>query len=172
MTARVANGVTQTRAGRLVAAGGVGLVTLALTFAPSALLVAIIALGAVGEAEFARLGPPATLTFIAIAVLAAVLVNRGLRRVWSEPTRRRPADVWIAFVVFLTILLVGVIVLPVLIVFITVDSDHSLADREVLVYVLWFGGHLALVAIAYLASRALFNVDRPEGQSERRARNG
>ena len=178
MTAPELSGITQTRAGRLVAAGGAGLITLALTFLPSALLVAIIALGAVGEAEFARLGPLATLGFVAIAVLAAVLVDRGLRRVWSEPARRRPADVGIAFVVFLTILLVGVILLPVLIVFITVDSDHSLADREPLVHVLWFGGHLALVAIAYAASRSLFDVERRaeeqrvNGQSERRARNG
>lgn len=178
MTVPPIDGRTRTRAGRLMAAGGAGLVTLALTFAPSALLVAIIALGAVGEAEFARLGPLATLGFVAIAVLAAVMVDRGLRRVWSEPARRRPADVAIAFVVFLTVLLVGVILLPVLIVFITVDSDHSLADREVLVHGLWFGGHLALVAIAYVASRALFNVERPadgprtDGRAERRQRNG
>lgn len=160
MTAPHASGKTGTRAGRLLAAGGAGLVALALTLAPSALLVAIIALGAVGEADFARLGPPATLGFVGIAIFAGVLVDRGLRRVWSEPTRRRPADVGIAFVVFLSILLVGVILLPVLIVFVTVDSDHSLADREALVTVLWFGGHLALVAVAYAASRPLFNVER------------
>ena len=178
MTAPTVSGVTQTKAGRRVAAIGAGIVTLALTLAPSALLVAIIALGAVGEAEFARLGPMATLAFVAIAVMAAALVDRGLRRVWAEPGRRRPADVAIALVVFLTIMLVGVVLLPVLIVFFTVDSDHSLADREVLVTVMWFAGHLALVAIAYGVSRWLFDVNRPrpeswtEAQSERRQRNG
>lgn len=160
MTTRGGSDMTGTTAGRLAAAGGAGLVTLVLTLAPSALLVAIIALGAIGEAEFARLGPLATLGFVAIAVFVGALVDRGLRRVWCEPTRRRPADVWIAFVVALTILLVGVILIPVLIVFITVDSDHALSDRELLVNLLWFGGHLALVVLAWLAARALFNIDR------------
>jgi uncharacterized membrane protein len=170
--------MTETRAGRLALAGAAGLVTLMLTLAPSALLVAIIALGAVGDAEFARLGPLATLGFVAIAVFAGYLVDRGLRRVSSEPSRRRPADVGIAFVVFLTILLAGVILIPVLIVFITVDSDHGLSDREPLINVLWFGGHLALTVIAWLAARALFNIERPDGdlgsggQSVRRQRNG
>ena len=170
--------MTETKTGRLAAAGGAGFVTLVLTLAPSALLVAIIALGAIGEAEFARLGPLATLMFVAIAFFAATSVDRGLRHVWSDPTRRRPADVWIAFVVALTILLVGVILIPILIVFITVDSDHALSDRELLVDLLWLGGHLALVVIAWLAARALFDVERPDsespsnGQSKRRQRNG
>jgi hypothetical protein len=152
--------MTETRVGRLAAASGAGLVTLMLTLAPSALLVAIIALGAIGEAEFARLGPLATLIFVAIAVFAAFSVDRGLRRVWSDPIRRRPADVWIAFVVALTILLVGAILIPVLIVFVTVDSDHALADRELLVNSLWIGGHVLVVVLAWLGSRSVFNVER------------
>lgn len=154
--------MTETKNGRLIASGLAGLATLVITFAPSALLVAIIALGALGEPEFARLGPAATLGFVAIALFAGYLVYRGLERVWSEPDRRRPADVWIAFVVFLTILLVGVILIPVLIVLITVDSDHGLSEREVLVEVLWYSGHIALVAIAYLVARALYNIQRPD----------
>ena len=154
--------MTETQTGRLIASGLAGLATFVITFTPSALLVAIIALGALGEPEFARLGPTATLGFVAIAAFAGYLVNRGLQRVWSEPDRRRPADVWIAFVVFLTILLVGVILIPVIVVFITVDSDHGLSDREALVEVLWYSGHIALVAIAYLAARALYNIERPD----------
>lgn len=68
---------------------------------------------------------------------------------------------WIAFVVFLTILLVGVILIPVLIVFITVDSDNGLTEREFLVEVLWYSGHLALVALAWMAARSVANPDRP-----------
>ncbi len=154
--------MTGTPTGRIVAAAGAGLLTLVLTLAPSALLVAIIALGAVGEAEFARLGPAAILVFVAVAALAGYLVHRGLEQVWAKPRTRRPADVWIAFVVFLTILLVGVILIPVLVVFITVDSDHGLSDRELLVTVLWFAGHLGLVAIAGIAARPLLNIDRSE----------
>lgn len=154
--------MTETSGGRIIAAGAAGLVTLLLTLAPSALLVAVIALGALGEPGYARLGPAAILGFVGIAILAGYLVHRGLERVWSEPDRRRPADVWIAFVVFLTILLVGVILIPVLIVFIAVDSDHGLADREFLVEVLWYSGHLALVALAWTAARSVANPDRPD----------
>lgn len=154
--------MTETPTGRIVAAGAAGLLTLVLTLAPSALLVAIIALGALGEAEFARLGPTAILLFVVVATFAGYLVHRGLEQVSAKPRTRRPADVWIAFVVFLTILLVGVILIPVVVVFITVDSDHGLSDRELLVSVLWLAGHAGLVAIAYLTARALFRVDRPD----------
>jgi len=154
--------MTETKRGRTFTATGAGVVTFIVTFFPSALVVAIIALGAIGEAEYARLGPAAILGFVGIAILAGYLVHRGLERVWSEPDRRRPADVWIAFVVFVTILLVGVILIPVLIVFIAVDSDHGLTDREFLVEVLWYSGHLALLALAWMAARSVANTDRPD----------
>jgi hypothetical protein len=154
--------MTETSRGRIIAASAAGLVTFLVTFFPSALLVAIIALGALGEADYARLGPAAVLGFVAIAVFAGYLVHRGLSLVRSEPGRRRPADVWIAFVVFLTILLVGVILIPVLIVFIAVDSDHGLTERELLVEVLWYSAHLALVALAWMAARSVANTDRPD----------
>ena len=80
--------MTGTSRGRLIAAGLAGLATFLLAFAPSALLVAVIALGALGEPDFARLGPAATLGFVVIAVFAGYLVYRGLERVWSEPGRR------------------------------------------------------------------------------------
>ncbi len=153
--------MTETRRGRIIASAVAGLATLLLTSAPSALLVAIIALGALGDAEFARLGPVAVSGFVAIAVGSAYLVNRWLQLVWSEPGRR-PADVWIAFVVALTILLVGVVLIPVLIVEIAVDSDHGLSDREPLVDALWFWGHLGLAVIAYFAARALFYTTRSD----------
>lgn len=153
--------MTGTPGGRIVAAAAAGLVTLALTLVPSALLVAIIALGALGEPEFARLGPATILMFVAVAALTGYLVHRALDRVWADPRTRRPADVWIAFVAALTILLVGVFLLPVVVVFIAVDSDHGLSEREFLVNALWFAGHVGLAMIAFLAARALFNVDRP-----------
>ncbi len=153
--------MTEKSRGRIIASAAAGLATLLLTLVPSALLVAIIALGALGEAEFARLGPVAVLGFVTIALGSAYLVNRWLQRAWSEPSRR-PADVWIAFAVALTILLVGVVLIPVLIVLITVDSDHGLSDRELLVDVLWFSGHLGLAAVAYFAARALFYTKRPD----------
>lgn len=162
--------MTETHRGRIIAATGAGVLTFLLTALPSALLVAIIALGALGEPEYARLGPSGILGFVAIAVVAGYIVYRGLGRVRSEPDRRRPADVWIAFFVFLTILLVGVVLLPVLIVFITVDSDHGLSDRELLVEVLWYAGHLGLLTLATLAARSVFNSPRSERDEAAAAR--
>lgn len=77
--------MTETSGGRIIAAGAAGLVTLLLTLAPSGLLVAVIALGALGEPGYARLGPAAILAFVGIAILAGYLVHRGLERAWSEP---------------------------------------------------------------------------------------
>jgi hypothetical protein len=152
--------VTSTRTGRVIAATTAGIVTLLLTLAPSALIVAAITIGALGEIEYARLGPAATLLFVVVAAGTGYVVNGWLRRAWSEPGRR-PADVWIAYVVALTILLVGVILIPILIVFITVDSDHSLSDRAALVEVLWFAGHITLAILSYFIARSLFNTKRP-----------
>lgn len=154
--------MTATATGRVVAAAGAGLTTLLLTLAPSALVVAIITIGALGEIEYSRLGPVAVLLFVAIAVATGYLVYRGLERVWSEPGRR-PADVWIAYLVALTILLVGVIIIPVAVVFVTVDSDHGLSDRALLVDALWLAGHLGFAALAWVAARRLAQVERPAG---------
>lgn len=153
--------MTSSPTGRTVASIGAAIVTLLVTLQPSALIVAIIAIGALGEIEYARLGPAASLLFLAVATATGFLVNRGLQRSWSEPDRR-PADVWIAWIVALTILLVGVILIPIGIVFIAVDSDHALSDRAVLVEVLWFAGHLGLVAVAYITARSLFNTTRTD----------
>jgi hypothetical protein len=43
---------------------------------------------------------------------------------------------------------------------IIVDSDHALSDRVALVDLLYFGGHIALAAIAYVIGRRLFNTTR------------
>ena len=153
--------MTSSDRGRTIAAVLVGTATLVLTLAPSALIVSIIALGSLGQAEFARLGPVAILGFVVLAVGTAYLVKRWLERAWGEPGRR-PADVWIAYVVALTILVFGTILTPVLTVLIAVDSDHGLSDRELLVGVLWGAGHIGSAALAYLAARALFSVKRPE----------
>lgn len=156
--------MTSTPTGRAIAAAAAGVATLLFTFAPSALIVAAIAIGALGEIEYARLGPVATLLFLAMAVVTGYLVNRWLQRAWTEPGRR-PADVWIAYIVALTILLVGVISIPIIIVFIAVDSDHSLSDRAAMVELLWFGGHVGLAALAFSVARGLFNTKRPEAET-------
>jgi hypothetical protein len=127
---------------------------------PSALIVAVISLGALGEPEYARLGPAAILGFVVIGALAGSFVYRRLDLAWSD-MRRRPADLWIAFAVMAAILFVGVLVIPALIVFITVDSDHGLAERASLVEILWYTLHGGLVVLAFLAGRWLFETRRP-----------
>ena len=68
--------MTSSDRGRTIAAVLAGTATLLLTLAPSALIVSIIALGSLGQAEFARLGPVAILSFVVLAVGTAYLVKR------------------------------------------------------------------------------------------------
>jgi hypothetical protein len=155
---------TATSRGRKYAAVVTAALALAVTAAPSALIVAIIAIGALGELEYSRLGAPAVVIFLAMAAATGYLVNQGLARAWSEQGRR-PADVWIAFVAALTVLLIGVALIPVFIVFIAVDSDHSLSDRAFMVELMWLIGHLALGLLAFGVARSLFGTPRGTRES-------
>jgi len=151
--------LTSTARGRKYASVTAAVVTLAITLAPSALIVAIIAIGALGELEYSRVGAPAVLMFLGAAAAAGYLVHSGLTRAWAEPGRR-PADVWIAFTAALTVLLVGVALVPVLIVLVNVDSDHSLADRAFIVELMWLVGHLGVGGLAFLVARWVFGLPR------------
>ncbi|MGI9646935.1 MAG: hypothetical protein ACR2OI_00285 [Acidimicrobiia bacterium] len=152
--------------GRKYLSVGAAALAMAITAAPSALIVAIIAIGALGEMEYSRLGAPAVVIFLGMAVATGYLVYDGLTRAWSEPGRR-PADVWIAFVAALTVLLIGVAVIPVVIVFVAVDSDHSLSDRAFMVELMWLIGHLGAGFIAFLIARWLFGGPREVAESPR-----
>ena len=134
-----------------------GLVTFGVVILPSAAIVYGAQTGSVGSVSVSGFGGFAVVVLGAISVATGVVVSRAYR---SDPTRR-PGEVWSTWFSGFVVLVIGSWVVPFLVLFVFIDSDHALADRMAAVLLVWTIAHLAVAALAGFVMRSLSGTPRP-----------
>lgn len=128
-----------------------GLITFVVVMIPTAAIVYGAQAGSVGSVSVPGFGGVAVAVLGPISIAAGVVVSSAYR---ADPNRR-PGEVWSTWFSGFMALVIGSWFVPFLILFVFVDSDHSLADRMAAVLVVWTVAHLAVAALAAWVARRL-----------------
>lgn len=134
-----------------------GLVTFGVVIVPSAAIVYGAQTGSVGSVSVSGFGGSAVVVLGAISIAIGVVVSRAYR---SDPNRR-PGEVWSTWFSGFVVLVIGSWVVPFLVLFVFIDSDHALADRMAAVLFVWTAAHLAVAALAGLLMKSLSGTPPP-----------
>ncbi|MDY7103840.1 MAG: hypothetical protein S0880_21865 [Actinomycetota bacterium] len=111
--------------------------------------------GSVGDLSEVRFGGLGVAYQLVLAVLAGWVMAGALRRSAISPELGR-LDPWGAYALGLGVYsLVATLVPAAILGWVLVDENASIRDRGWLVYLLWFGGHLAAALAAFGSARAL-----------------
>ena len=122
---------------------------------PTALLLAALYAGAVGDAPRRGLGVMGGAVLALVALVAGRALLVGLRRAASDPDRTS-VDAWVAAYVGTAVLVVGTFAIPVLMVVAMVNSDRAVGDSGAWFFVIWTAAHALVVAAALGAARLAF----------------
>lgn len=121
-----------------------------LAILPTAGIVAAARSGAVGTLPAGTwFAGPATLLVATFAVGGGLLVYRAVER------GKRPGTVWSGYVDGLAVVVLGCWLIPFVLLFAFVDSDHSLEERGLGIVVAWFLAHAAVAGAALAVTRRL-----------------
>jgi hypothetical protein len=131
-----------------------GAVTFAVMMVPTIAIVYAAGEGTVGSVSTSGFGGVAAVVLGSIAAAIGYVVHRA----FAVDQERRPGDVWSTWFTGFVVLVVGSWFAPFLVVFVFVDSDHSLADRIGLVYLVWTVAHLAVAGLAFRVVRSLWRT--------------
>lgn len=122
-------------------------------------LVSLPGLGIVAAASTGSVGSIGMNTFRIVNFVTNVAMATGagwvLRRAYILDPDRRAGEVWSTFYGGLVVVVLGFWLVPLLMVFTLVDSDHSLQQHGPLVFVAWFVLHAAVAGLGLLAARGL-----------------
>ncbi|MCP4308363.1 MAG: hypothetical protein GY926_25620 [bacterium] len=131
-----------------------GVVTLAVMMVPTIAILYAAGAGTMGSVSTYGFGAVAAVVLGSIAAAVGYIVYRAF--VINE--ERRAGDVWSTWFTGFVVLVVGSWFAPFIVVFVFIDSDHSLADRIGLVYLVWTVAHLAVTALALRVVRSLWRA--------------
>jgi heme/copper-type cytochrome/quinol oxidase subunit 2 len=97
---------------------------------------------------------------VSVVVLGSIAAAVGyiVYRAFAVNPERRPGDVWSTWFTGFVVLVVSSWFVPFLVLFVFIDSDHSLADRIGLVYLVWTVAHLAVAGLAFRVMRSLWRA--------------
>lgn len=129
-----------------------GVVTFVLIGLPVAAIQAAAATGSVGSIGATRLGILAGLTNLVLAVGSGAMVYRARR------AGMRPGALWSTWFIGLVVAVVGTWLVPLIMVFTMVDSDHSLAERGWLIALVWVVAYAIVAAVALFPTRHLWRA--------------
>ncbi len=131
-----------------------GAVTFAVMMVPTIAIVYAAGTGSVGSVTTFGFGAVAAVVLGSIAAAVGYVVYRA----FVVNPERRPGDVWSTWFTGFVVLVVGSWFVPFLVLFVFIDSDHSLADRIGLVYLVWTVAHLAVAGLALRVMRSLWRT--------------
>lgn len=133
-----------------------GLITFLVISIPSTAIVYGAQAGSIGSVSLSWFGAFSAVVLGAIAIAAGVVVTRAYR---TDP-HRRPGEVWSIWFSGFVVLVVGSWLVPFVVLFVFVDSDHALSDRMAAVLLVWTLGHLGAAWLAGRMTRSL-RVSQP-----------
>jgi hypothetical protein len=131
-----------------------GTVTFAVMMVPTIAIVYAAGAGTVGSVSSFGFGAVSVVVLGSIAAAVGYIVYRA----FAVNPERRPGDVWSTWFTGFVVLVVGSWFVPFLVLFVFIDSDHSLVDRIGLVYLVWTVAHLAVAGLAFRVVRSLWRV--------------
>ena len=131
-----------------------GAVTFVVMMVPTVAIVYAAGAGTVGSVSTSGFGAVAAVVLGSIAAAIGYVVYRA----FAVNPERRPGDVWSTWFTGFVVLVVGSWFVPFLVLFVFIDSDHSLADRIGLVYLVWTVAHLAVAGLALWVVRSLWRA--------------
>lgn len=129
-----------------------GAVTFILVMLPTAAILYAAQTGSIGTVGSTGFGGLAVVVLGVISGVGGYAVARAYR---MDPTRR-PGDIWTSWFSGLVTLVVGSWFAPFLVLFVFVDSDHSLAGRAPLVLMTWTLAHVVVAGLASHTGKALW----------------
>lgn len=131
-----------------------GVVTLAVMMVPTIAILYAAGAGTMGSVSTSGFGAVAAVVLGSIAAAIGYVVCRA----FAVNQERRPGDLWSTWFTGFVVLVAGSWFAPFLVLFVFVDSDHSLADRIGLVYLIWTVAHLAVTGLALRVARSLWRA--------------
>jgi hypothetical protein len=124
------------------------------------LLVALPTAAILYAAQTGSIGTVSTMGFGGLAVVVLGTISGGagyvVARAYRRDPGRRPGDVWTSWFSGLVTLVLGSWFAPFVVLFVFVDSDHSLAERAPLVFLTWTVAHCAVAVLAAWVAKSLW----------------